>query len=103
MPTKADYVRAQPVDHSDPHTCHAEGCQRTVKPSLFMCREHWRMVPPALQQRIWRHFRPGQEKDKRASTQYLDAARESVAAVKEFEDRLEKRHAREGLRQGKLL
>ena len=64
MPTKADYVRAQPRDQTDPHTCHAEGCQRHIKPSLFMCREHWRMVPASEQSAIWRAFRPGQEIDK---------------------------------------
>lgn len=103
MPTKADYVRAQPRDPTDPHTCHAEGFQRHIKPSLFMCREHWRMVPPSEQSAIWRAFRPGQEIDKRPSEAYLRAAERAVASVKEFEDRLERRHARDALRKGELL
>ena len=61
------------------------------------------MVPPALQQRIWRHFRPGQEKDKNASALYLKAAAEAIAAVKEQEDANERRAARASLRQGRLL
>lgn len=103
MPTKADYVRAQPRDPGDAHTCHADGCSRRIKPSLFMCYPHWRMLPQTMQAAIWKHFRPGQEKDKRASAAYLDAARAAIEYVKAEEDKVESEHAARALRFGNLL
>lgn len=63
------------------HTCHAEGCTRVVPPRLLMCPRHWAMVPPALQAGVWRHYRTGQEIDKRPTREYLDAAHAAIAAV----------------------
>ena len=60
------------------HTCHAPGCGIPVPPRLFMCRTHWRMLPPSLRERIWATYRPGQENDKQPSGDYLDAARRAV-------------------------
>ena len=73
---KAEYVRQQantplPVDHH----CHWPGCQKQVTPAMFMCNAHWRQLPPPLQRRIWNAYRPGQEKDKRPSGEYLAAAK----------------------------
>lgn len=67
------------------HTCHAEGCTRVVPPRLLMCPRHWGMVPPALQAAVWRHYRPGQETDKRPTREYLDAAHAAIRAVAERE------------------
>lgn len=53
------------------HTCHAEACTKVIPPRLLMCARHWALVPSAWQRIVWREYRPGQEKDKRPSAQYL--------------------------------
>ncbi len=53
------------------HTCHAEGCTRQVPPRMFSCFAHWKMVPPHLQDMLWRVYRNGQENDKRVTKLYL--------------------------------
>jgi hypothetical protein len=68
-----------------PHRCHAWGCQRVVPERLLMCGPHWRMVPPALQRRVWATYRPGQERTKNPSEEYLDAARAAIRSVAELE------------------
>lgn len=53
------------------HTCHAIGCETAVPPKLFMCRDHWAMVPKKLQTKVWEHYRLGQEIDKVVTMEYL--------------------------------
>jgi hypothetical protein len=45
---------------------------------MFMCREDWRLLPKAMQQRIWATYRPGQETTKDPSPAYLAAARAAI-------------------------
>ncbi len=70
-----------------PHHCHAIGCEVEVPPRMLMCARHWRMVPRPQQQAVWRHFRSGQEADKRPSKEYLIAARTAIEAVAALEPR----------------
>lgn len=63
------------------HTCHAHGCTAEVPPKLLMCLKHWRMVPKALQRAVWATYRSGQEIDKQASREYLEAAKAAIDAV----------------------
>lgn len=63
------------------HQCHAEGCTTEVPPNMHMCLPHWRLVPKLVQQLIWKHYRPGQEVDKRPSMEYLCVAFVSVSCV----------------------
>ena len=67
------------------HTCHARGCDRLIPPRRFMCPAHWQMVPMVLQRAILEFYIPGQEKDKRPSPAYVQAAREAIEAVAEKE------------------
>lgn len=67
------------------HRCHAFGCQVPVDPRYFMCPHHWRRVPRPLKIGIWRHYRPGQEIDKRPSPAYLEAAQAAIVAVADAE------------------
>ena len=67
------------------HTCHAYGCETRTAPRMFMCRPHWRMVPEHLRRAIWATYRPGQERDKSPSWEYLEAALEACNAVAELE------------------
>jgi hypothetical protein len=69
---KADYVRKQKQFRK--HHCHWPGCEKEVPPAMWGCREHWFTLPKRLRDMIWRYYRPGQEKDKRPSKQYLQAA-----------------------------
>lgn len=69
------------------HECHARGCHRSVPPRMLMCRTHWFMVPKRLQDEVWATYRPGQERDKSPSDEYLEAARAAVAAVADEEAR----------------
>jgi hypothetical protein len=52
---------------------------------MLMCGRHWRLVPRALQQDVWRSYRPGQENDKQPSRTYLAAADAAIAAVRRAE------------------
>ena len=80
MPTigeKADYVRSELADdRPTAHHCHWPGCARTVPPAAWGCKPHWYALPPALRSKIWRAFRPGQERTKTPSREYIAAARE---------------------------
>lgn len=63
------------------HCCHAIGCFKTVLPKYLMCGKHWKMVSRELQDRIWKHYRPGQEKDKRPTKEYLRAMKLAIEYV----------------------
>jgi hypothetical protein len=72
------------------HTCHADGCSVTVAPRLLMCIRHWRLVPKPLQAEVYRLYRPGQERDKRPTIEYLDAMQRAINAVAKLEGRKER-------------
>jgi hypothetical protein len=67
------------------HLCHATGCETATPPRWFMCKPHWRLVPPNLRDAVWRTYRPGQELDKLPSREYLEAVRAARAAVAALE------------------
>lgn len=68
------------------HYCHAFNCGVAVKPEMLMCYKHWRMVPKDIQQKVWRYYRPGQCDDMNISKEWLSAADEAIAAVKQKEN-----------------
>ena len=63
------------------HECHAIECHTPVPPSRLMCLKHWRMVPRAIQKRVWAEYRPGQEVDKQPTTEYLRIMQMAINAV----------------------
>jgi hypothetical protein len=78
---KVDHVRA--AANLEPlHTCHWPGCDRRVKPAIFMCRGHWYSLPIDLRGRIWRTYVPGQENTKTPSEQYLAVVRDVMDWIK---------------------
>ncbi|MDZ4374002.1 MAG: hypothetical protein U1C74_21615 [Phenylobacterium sp.] len=77
--SKADYVRRQ-AQFRD-HHCHWPGCAAHVPPAMWGCRKHWYALPKALRDRVWRTYRPGQERDMRPSAEYLQVAREVQAWI----------------------
>jgi hypothetical protein len=71
---KADYVRRQGQTRN--HTCHWPGCQEQVPPAAWGCKEHWMKLPRYLRLKVWRAFRPGQEKTMDPSAEYIKVAKE---------------------------
>ena len=53
------------------HRCHAHGCRVEVAPRMLFCKPHWFSTRRALQEAIWREYRPGQERDENPSERYL--------------------------------
>lgn len=70
---------------AEPHSCHATGCKKAVRPALLMCLPHWRMVPKDIQKLVWKNYRPGQEVDKRPTREYLEVMKRAIRAVEEAE------------------
>lgn len=70
-----------------PHRCHATGCAREVPPRMFMCRSHWFSLPKPIRDAIWATYRPGQERDKLPSREYVENARTAIAYIEEKESR----------------
>ena len=67
------------------HRCHAVGCDVAVPPKMFMCRRHWYMLPKRMRDAIWATYRPGQERDKNPSAEYLQRAAEAQEWLREHE------------------
>lgn len=59
------------------HLCHHPTCERPVPPEMLACKPHWFMLPDELRRQIWRTYRPGQEKDKRPSREYIDSFKQA--------------------------
>lgn len=78
---KVAYVKGQGQTRS--HHCHWPGCERQVPPAMWGCKTHWFKLPKALRDRIWRAYRPGQERDQRPSAEYLQVAREAEAWIRD--------------------
>lgn len=77
--TKADYVLSQPQTRA--HRCHWPGCERQVPPAMWGCKTHWFMLPKHLRDKIWRTYRPGQEKTMTPSPAYVEAAQQVQAWI----------------------
>lgn len=87
------------------HHCHADGCDVSVPPKLFMCRKHWSMVPKDLQYKIWEHYQAGQELGLvTPSRLYLEYTDQAKRAVRDLEaERKAQRCEREAEYQRKLF
>lgn len=67
--------------------CRAVGCFKARRrPESLMCMRHWRMVPPAIQQRLGSEYRAGQWNEGEASRGWVAAAHEAICAVMEKEN-----------------
>jgi len=69
------------------HTCHWPGCPVEVPPAMWGCRPHWYALPSVLRARVWRHYRLGQEVDKRPSEAYIEAALDVARWIREHGER----------------
>lgn len=74
---KADYVRSEASRNTAfDHHCHWPGCDKSVPPAMWGCRQHWFKLPLRLRNRIWATYRPGQEVTKTPSRAYMIVAQE---------------------------
>ena len=69
------------------HTCHAIQCDKRIPAKMFMCRNHWFMVPKEFRDRVWAAYRPGQEDDWKITDEYAVVAKLSICAVATKEGR----------------
>jgi hypothetical protein len=54
--------------------CPWPGCLCEIPLPMFMCREHWQMLPKPLRDMVWDAYEVGQELDARmVSDEYRDA------------------------------
>ncbi len=67
------------------HQCPANGCDAIINKKFLMCFTHWRMVPRALQLRVYATYRRGQENQGigAASDEYVEAMAEAIRIVNE--------------------
>jgi hypothetical protein len=54
---------------------------------MLFWRRHGYMLPKGLREEVWRHYRPGQEVDKRPAHAFLDGMRRAIASVRQKEKR----------------
>ena len=81
---KAEYVRGEAKrNNTFDHHCHWPGCNKSVPPAMWGCRQHWFRLPLQLRNKVWATYRPGQEVSKDPSTAYMEAAREVEQWIKE--------------------
>jgi len=73
---------------SEKHRCAARQCRAMILPKFLMCYSHWRMVPMALQQDVWRTYFSGVRNQCHPSREYAVAVKAAVDTVA-----LEKAHA----------
>jgi hypothetical protein len=69
--------------------CDANHCSTLIDSTKGMCPDHWHMVPPEVQRRIYvavRQFRTSAQR--LSSVEFLEAWADAVEAVATKEDRL---------------
>lgn len=64
------------------HHCHWPGCNADVPPAAWGCKQHWYALPKPIRDRIWATYRPGQERSKTPSREYVEAARAAQDWIK---------------------
>lgn len=79
------------------HHCHADNCGKKIPPKLLFCLRHWGMLPKPFQNDIWRHYRPGQEVDKKPSREYMKAQTAARWVVAMLEKGFSLEQLRDGL------
>jgi hypothetical protein len=84
MASKADYVKREAREGHQGHHCHGgmPGCKGTCPPAMWGCRSCWFKLPKHLRDKVWAAYRPGQERDKSPSREYVAVAREVQAWIK---------------------
>ena len=65
------------------HTCHNPNCRQPLPAHLVSHSSAWFALPKVLRNEIWRHYRAGQEDDKGATREYLDALDACIAYWRE--------------------
>ncbi len=64
------------------HTCHAIDCSAPCPPEWLFCTPHWRLLPKALRDDVYRAYIPGQCKNHALVSRFwLKAAAKAKAYV----------------------
>lgn len=71
------------------HHCHANGCDVTTPPRLFMCFAHWKMVPPSMQAAVWASYRNAPAAERARDPDYLGACANACEHVARAEGKPE--------------
>lgn len=79
---KVRYVKTQGQTRN--HGCHWPGCEAQVPPAKWGCTAHWFKLPKYLRDRIWATYRVGQERTMTPSREYVAAARDVEAWIREY-------------------
>lgn len=74
------------------HSCHNPNCGKPLPARLVSHKSSWFALPKLLRDAIWRHYRKGQEVDKRPSKGYLMALAHCVQYWRDNNIRCEERH-----------
>jgi len=74
-------ARRRPTVRREVHFCRVDHCLAQVAPRYLMCWPHWRRVPRELQVAVEAAFVPGQERTKRFTRAYVEAAEVALAHV----------------------
>lgn len=74
---------------SPTHHCHAIGCRVATSPKMWSCKPHWYMVSKYIRDKIWAHYRDGQEVLKNPTTVYMYWFFRAQMAVAEKEGKTE--------------
>jgi hypothetical protein len=80
------------------HHCHWPDCPSMVPPARWGCAGHWFKLPKPIRDRIWKHYRVGQEVTQRPSSEYMEAARDADTWERDY---IKKNAAQQ--KQGNLL
>lgn len=79
--SKVKYVQSEAKKGTKGHHCHYPGCGKPCPPAMWGCTACWYKLPKFLRDRIWRAFKPGQEKTKTPSREYVKVAKEVQAWI----------------------
>lgn len=60
------------TDPTDLKKCNWPGCSEMVPTNLWGCKKHWFTLPEHLRKKVWKTYRPGQEKDLNPSQEYVE-------------------------------
>lgn len=69
------------MNRSQPHTCHARGCEVECPPHMFMCRSHWYSLTKDERAAIWAVYVPGQETRMDPTDMYLEVSQRVIDAL----------------------
>lgn len=81
-------------------TCHVPACTGKCPSKMFMCKDHWFMVPEVMRKLIWKMYKAGKEFEARLTDpadKDMDIFRTAIGHV-QAKDKLKAKQAEEEAR-----